>query len=792
MKQKDIPDLDTEEQQRELQHIETGVEKGEEEEKDLQAVMLATNAKFRGAKVQDVSIPTPDASKTWIDASKYYGSKYHYPEDYLKFSSTVEDTSGCQYNMDEVDNEFLDTYNSDKIDRDRCTEDEFEILMYNFERVVDKKQPYLSMDPSQILGFAEIKQMALVQDEEDPTFMHRQLGNQLGIPNFRTLLDSELPVAPRPLRQLLDKFGSDIYDHWKKRRLNRKGESVFAQLKFEDPSQQQRDDNDPYVCFRRREYRHARKTRRADVQGVEKLRLLDRDFRTARQLLLMVAQRELKKQAEMRAEWGVFKQRCAIKDLKRELGIKTEDKDLIDQKKRRLNAFRVQRAKEAAAAAEKERLRSKQKSDGKKGHHSKRSFAQRRLNVPEGPNSLTAQLRRQQQKQLLAQGAGLVQESASPPPVQPYVKLPSAKIPDLEMTTVNTVLKDKLDGIKKAVSDRIIKRKLQDEGWVNFTDDPYNPFFDISPNGEELLRERSHLPFSSIASSLYTIEDSRQIDFSYVFSNSKHYSNNDNEVIKVNAATGQVVRNDRHNFMPAFYDLAGEDGDDLEEYGLNKGSAEESFYEKNRLNVSEVLFKLRKRRGRSGCLWIDRKRITDEDEYQAYLEEMDMEENITDSVDTGEKRKRVNAYDARGGAKRRLRSRFMFDSDLPPFNPIDPSRLNQIDPQTQEIRFGAMLLSKAYDGMHQIRQKQMETYQQRILYQQKLLQQRRHQHQQLQQQPKAVELANSSSLSSRAGSRNYSQGSENAQNVSNHVNGSNNSFAASKSTTVNQIAKEIV
>lgn len=710
MRQKDLPDLDTEEQQRELQQIDTGVEKAEEGEKDLQAVMQATQAKVHGGHASQVSIPTPDASKHWTTPAKYYLRKYETPEDYLKFSSTVEDTSGCTYNMDEHDEKWLQDYNKSREGVKRCTEDEFEIIMSNYERVVDKKQPFLAMDPKQILSYEELKKQVLVLDTADPAYVAQSLARELKLPHFRTLLDYPTKVYPRPLKEIVTKFGKDVYSHWKERRLARGGNSVYPTVKFEEPGQ--KDDSDPYICFRRREYRHARKTRRADIQGVEKLQLLDRDLNHVKEMLLMVTRREMERNDELVLDHEVFVDRRTFKDLKRKLGIPGDEDILIDHRRRRATILRAQRAKEAAAAAaaEKERQRRLRAERERRHHHH----------------------RHQQDKD--ARRREMANVSSAPVPVQPYVKLPGAKVPDLAMTTVNTVLRDKLDGIKKAVSDKLIKRKLQDEGWVNFTDDAYNPYFGLASDDQAVPRERSHIPFSSISTSMQGIDDSRPIDFSYVFNNSKHYSNSDAEILKIDPTTGNLVRNDRHNYMPEFYDLAGQDGVDDSDCGLNVGSREESFYDKNRLGVSAVRFKLRKRVGRNGLSWVDRKRITDNKGYLQYL--MDVDEPLVEdeklqvsdreSVEEEEpkQKKRKVAYDSVSRQRRRLQSRFMFDSDLPMMDPVDPSRLNQIGPQTQDIRFGCMLLSKAYDSMHQIRQKQIEAYQQRLLRQQKMLQQR--------------------------------------------------------------------
>lgn len=764
LKQKDIPDFDIEDQQRELQHFETGVEKGEEEEHHLQQVINASAAKFKGANVEQVYIPTPDASKVWKEAPHYYHQHFEEPESYIKFSATVEDTTGCPYNMDERDDEFLQKMNQKFSKEEQCTEDEFEIIANKFDMIVDERQPFLSMDPQQILSFKEIKEYAF-DPKAVSSDLSQTLANKLHVKTFKTLYDAEPSSGkePRPLSTLFELFGEQIYEHWKERRIERGGKPVFPTLKFEDPSQ--KDDNNPYTCFRRREFRQARKTRRTDVQSIERLKLLYKDLRRAKSLFMSVAEREVKRSELLSTEAETFKLRNEFKKIKREENIKLDDDLLIDRpKKKRIplgyvpppptpvkteNESAKDRAKNKDSSSGRAGLKKQLKADGAS---SKRSSSKNINNG--GSNNFT-------NNHSNHNGNGHLPGQANKAPqvvIQPYVKLPPSKIPDIELTTVNTVLKDKLEGIKKAVSDKLIKRRLQDEGWINFTDDPYNPYFDMSNSGEDEIEQRSHLPYSSIISSMFEVENSREINFSHIFNNNRHYSNNDSEIVKVNLFTGQVVKNDRHSYLPEFYDLVGENPINTE-FGETREEIEKQFNDKNRFNVSEVLFKIRKRPGRGGRIWMDRKRITDDKLFEEYLnmpeddenekaeetlfddnEKMDIDQEEKEGVERFEgkketglgNRKRISAYDSGVDSRKRLKSRFMFDADLPQMNPLDPSKLNQIGKQTQAIRFGCMLLSKAYDNMHQIRQKQ-------ILHHQQKLQQQQQQREQFQREQKERE-----------------------------------------------------
>ncbi|CDK27399.1 unnamed protein product [Kuraishia capsulata CBS 1993] len=645
-KQSDLPDLETEDQQRELQQFETGVEKGEEEEHHLQAVINAAQAKISGAKVEQVYIPTPDASKVWQDASKYYTQKFIAPASYIRFSATVEDTAGCPYNMDEKDEEYLEKMNKElPPDIPRCTETEFEIISHRFETVINEKQPFLAMDPEHILTFDEIKPIALQPDKTSPEDVARTLEQTLNIHPFITLLDAPPPDGkqPRPLGELFEKFGKQVYAHWKLRRIERKGRSVFPILKFEDPSE--KDDSDPYVCFRRREVRQARKTRRSDTQGSERLRKFHRELKNAYNLVFMCAQREVKRKESLKVENDIFKMRCQVKSVKRELGIKGEEEDLIAHKKKKV----IPVAQDIKDEDRKDRVQGI------------------RTGGANGAAFDPQALRR-------------TGSSLNPIAVQPYVKLPVSRIPDLDLVTVSAVLHEKKDAITRAVAEKLKKRKLQDEGWINLTDDPLNPLFDIA-SADSLIKEPSHTPYSSISTSIFEVENSRFLDpsLSKILSDKKSPLP---DVLAFSAASGDPVE------VPA-----------VEHYDLINNK---------QLSITQPVYKFRKRFGRRG-MWLDRKlNIDDCLQFDSSDSE---EEQDADNMDV-DKGGPVNVYDSKHDRRLRTKSRFMFDSQIEAYNPIDPSKLNQISSQTQAIRFGCMLLTKAYDQMHQARQKAIEAQKQ--------------------------------------------------------------------------------
>ncbi|KAL4926457.1 enhancer of polycomb-like protein 1 [Aspergillus undulatus] len=275
-----------------LQTIETGVEKAEESEFHLQ---VAINATAQGKVVNENHIPTPDCVISNLQYDELYPPVFSQPATYIRFSSTVEDCCGCPYNMTDEDDVFLKIMNENRAPADRCTEDQFEEVMNFFEETARLKQPFAAVDKTPPLEFAEM------QSAMDAT-----------------------------VEEVVRRFAKDVYDHWKKLRTRNKGQSLFANLKFE--TGQENDDVDPYVCFRRREVRQIRKTRGRDAQSADKLRRLRKELEDARQLVALVRQRELARKEMLATERVLFLQRAEVKDMKRKLNIKDDDEDLINQK----------------------------------------------------------------------------------------------------------------------------------------------------------------------------------------------------------------------------------------------------------------------------------------------------------------------------------------------------------------------------------------------------------------------------------------------------------------------------
>lgn len=741
-------------QPRDLHAIETGVDKNEEDEVHLQQVINAAQRVLLGSnkegskgdtKSSSVYIPTPDASRIWPDAPKYYKDQvFLQPESFIKFSATVEDTLGVEYNMDEQDEEFFNNIlrkkypkvsksndikkNTDpavvtdgQLDDTRpCTELEFETICDKFEKTIEEKQPFLSMDPSTILSFKELCQLILadINSSSDGDYAHSSTSSNLKYVSTTTLkekLSKELGFLPfvttfdkdqlstssiRSIPRLLQLFGAPIYEHWKSRKIERKGKSITPSLKFEDPNANEKEnDNDPYVCFRRREFRQARKTRRADNLGAERIRLLQRSLKQARELVFSVCKRELLKLETWEADYEIFKLRCDTKAVKRVVGIKGDDHLFYPHKRKKI--VRAEPEEDEEIEVEYSKARKERKKHAENGALAAASAKDK------------------------SQNSQLQPEASS---TQPYVKLPPSKIPDLDLVTVSLVLQEKNEAIKRAVLEKLRKRKEHDKGFVNITYDPYQPFFNISTNTGNKHLELSHIPYSSIASSNY-----HQINTTNVMSDQlkklveegkkplpgmKTFKGSNGELVP--SKPFPQLQTLLSNHLQNRDDSSGYIAQLISNIEKNNFSTYSNGFGKQIVDDPEIsdisgpIFRLRKRASRGNRTFIDRRGLnhrpteeidkwlnTSDRETNRVNEDVEMEDSVSENLAASVV---PNAYDCKRDTIKRMDSRWRFDDDYPEYDKgirspfgLDPSNLNSISDDTQSIRFGSMLLSKSYD-----------------------------------------------------------------------------------------------
>ncbi|KAJ2510245.1 Enhancer of polycomb-like protein 1, partial [Coemansia sp. RSA 2049] len=279
----DLDDLD-EDDNRQVDAIETGVEKDEETEHHLQAAISATHAAASGnAPAKQVYIPTPDASKTIDGYDALYPKNFTCPTSLIRSSETVEECCSPMYCLDDTDIEWLKTYNEKKQAADpELSEDELENAMDQLESLT--------------------RDMVFLRSEDIPSIDY---------------LASHAADRDRPFAQHTISL---VFEHWKQRRIVRGFKTVTAALQYEDTSKAAVE-IDPYVCFRRREVRQGRKTRRADQKSLEQLRRLRVNLAMASQMLDLCVERESVKIQLVEDAQELARHRATVLRMRRRLGV---------------------------------------------------------------------------------------------------------------------------------------------------------------------------------------------------------------------------------------------------------------------------------------------------------------------------------------------------------------------------------------------------------------------------------------------------------------------------------------
>lgn len=123
------------------------------------------------------------------------------------------------------------------------------------------------------------------------------------------------------------RMARNVYPHWKSRREQRQGKSILPQLNYDETN-----DNDPYVCFRRRDIRATRKTRRTDNFSIEQFQKLQFELRNAYALANRVLTREREKKSLYEAEKELWEARWKLFETKRRwpsLGMTSDEEHKI-------------------------------------------------------------------------------------------------------------------------------------------------------------------------------------------------------------------------------------------------------------------------------------------------------------------------------------------------------------------------------------------------------------------------------------------------------------------------------
>ena len=166
------------------------------QEHHLQAAISASQAAVVGGKVAQIFIPTPDTIQSNIQYDRCYPLQFSQPATYIRFSSTVEDCSGCQYCMTAEDDAFLKSMNLKRPASSQCCEDRFEEVMDFFEQTARTRQPFAAVDNPPVVTMEEME----------------------------SSFDENIDESSRP-------YVNDIYPHWKNQRLQRANKLLMPGLK---------------------------------------------------------------------------------------------------------------------------------------------------------------------------------------------------------------------------------------------------------------------------------------------------------------------------------------------------------------------------------------------------------------------------------------------------------------------------------------------------------------------------------------------------------------------------------
>nr|XP_031864462.1 uncharacterized protein CI109_000376 [Kwoniella shandongensis]KAA5531534.1 hypothetical protein CI109_000376 [Kwoniella shandongensis] len=313
-------------------------------------------------------IPTPDATGI-VDNNHftplYQATKYVEPVNYIRFSDTVEESSGgwggLGYCMDDKDVKWLNEFNA-KAEGSSGGEANGTVAASSPQTPLKESQQGGNQPPSAGRGMrAKGKEKEKEKNESAPaplfisedTFeyimgvfekyaedsvpmLHTNISLLPPFASVEPMFSSPIPASFLPSNEIpkglpdlkvLSRMARSIYSHWKARREERNGKSIMPALNYDETN-----DNDPYVCFRRRDIRATRKTRRTDNHSIEQFQKLQTELRNAHNLAQMVVRRENEKKALFKADRDVWEAKWKLFEIKRRwpsLGMSREEEEII-------------------------------------------------------------------------------------------------------------------------------------------------------------------------------------------------------------------------------------------------------------------------------------------------------------------------------------------------------------------------------------------------------------------------------------------------------------------------------
>lgn len=226
-------------------------------------------------------IPTPEAAVLISDYDLLYPAVFKQRKGFIRHTGTIEDLQFMQtkYIADQEDLVFLNlTSLNDTSDKLKI----FEHVMECFEDSANKlSEGIVSVDSSLERIRNDVKLNSLLEKQT-----------------------SELELE-------------SWLQYWREKRKNNAC-SLLPRLKFEDIG---KIGSDPYVCFRRRELKQPRKTRRSDAQVMEKIKKIHYDLDTLRIMLEAGIKRDLFKKESFLLETASFEKYWTLNTWQQEYGI---------------------------------------------------------------------------------------------------------------------------------------------------------------------------------------------------------------------------------------------------------------------------------------------------------------------------------------------------------------------------------------------------------------------------------------------------------------------------------------
>lgn len=232
-------------------------------------------------KDQSYVIPTPEAAKLIADYEKLYPAVFRPRKSLIRHTGTIEDLTfnRPKYTIDSADAKFLNCNLNDRSDRVLV----FEHILSCFEDTANRlSEAVVDCDSALERLTGDEKLNKLLRENSTPEVLQSWL------------------------------------EYWKAKREANGGASLLLSLKFEDVG---KIGADPYVCFRRRELKQPRKTRRTDAQVMEKIRKIRYDLATMQIMLQAGIKRDKLKLETLMTESQAFEKYWQLRLWNQEVGI---------------------------------------------------------------------------------------------------------------------------------------------------------------------------------------------------------------------------------------------------------------------------------------------------------------------------------------------------------------------------------------------------------------------------------------------------------------------------------------